>query len=150
METPRCSDRNKSDHVGGGTRRQHGAAQGGGDVRERSGRPREDQRPLVNRESLEIPSARDSYTIIPSDSIGYPRMKASGESSTTKHRLLHASGPHPILPPNDPKSGRSWSRSYELLGLNLRTRELSCALQMLSAQAELLAVSFRGRDLVGS
>ncbi|KZV47803.1 exportin 1 [Dorcoceras hygrometricum] len=37
------------------------------------------------------------------DSIGSPRMKASGESSTTKHRLLHASGPHPIPPPNDPK-----------------------------------------------
>ncbi|KZV33575.1 glutamate receptor 3.6-like [Dorcoceras hygrometricum] len=36
--------------------------------------------------------------------IGYPRMKASGESSTTKHRLLHASGPHPIPQPNDPKS----------------------------------------------
>ncbi|KZV19261.1 Cupredoxin superfamily protein isoform 1 [Dorcoceras hygrometricum] len=38
------------------------------------------------------------------DSIGYPRMKASGESSTTKNRLLHASGPYPIPPPNDPKS----------------------------------------------
>ncbi|KZV16881.1 hypothetical protein F511_21090, partial [Dorcoceras hygrometricum] len=37
------------------------------------------------------------------DSIGYPRMRASGESSTTKHRLLHASGSHPIPPPNDPK-----------------------------------------------
>ncbi|KZV26470.1 hypothetical protein F511_36553 [Dorcoceras hygrometricum] len=37
------------------------------------------------------------------DNIGYPRIKASGESSTTKHRLLHASGPHPIPPPNDPK-----------------------------------------------
>ncbi|KZV55010.1 hypothetical protein F511_30437 [Dorcoceras hygrometricum] len=37
------------------------------------------------------------------DSIGYPRMKASGESSTTKHRLLHASRPHPIPPPYDPK-----------------------------------------------
>ncbi|KZV33351.1 hypothetical protein F511_41346 [Dorcoceras hygrometricum] len=35
-------------------------------------------------------------------SIGYPRIKASGESSTMKHRLLHASGPHPIPPPNDP------------------------------------------------
>ncbi|KZV27993.1 hypothetical protein F511_27319 [Dorcoceras hygrometricum] len=35
--------------------------------------------------------------------IGYPRMRASGESSTTKHRLLHASGSHPIPPPNDPK-----------------------------------------------
>ncbi|KZV18657.1 hypothetical protein F511_30978 [Dorcoceras hygrometricum] len=42
------------------------------------------------------------HTIISSDSIGYPRAKASGESSTTKHRLLHASGPHPIPPPNDP------------------------------------------------
>ncbi|KZV25157.1 cleavage stimulation factor subunit 2-like [Dorcoceras hygrometricum] len=42
------------------------------------------------------------HTIISSDSIGHPRIKASGESSTTKHRLLHASGPHPILPPNDP------------------------------------------------
>ncbi|KZV46947.1 hypothetical protein F511_06189 [Dorcoceras hygrometricum] len=37
------------------------------------------------------------------DSIGYPRMSASGESSTTMHRLLHASGSHPIPPPNDPK-----------------------------------------------
>ncbi|KZV23511.1 hypothetical protein F511_40227 [Dorcoceras hygrometricum] len=36
------------------------------------------------------------------DSIGYPRTKASGESSTTKHPLLHASGPHPIPPPDDP------------------------------------------------
>ncbi|KZV41826.1 anaphase-promoting complex subunit 6-like [Dorcoceras hygrometricum] len=40
------------------------------------------------------------------DNIGYPRMKASGESSTTKHRLLHASGPHPIPPPNDPKTNQ--------------------------------------------
>ncbi|KZV35566.1 hypothetical protein F511_31754 [Dorcoceras hygrometricum] len=40
------------------------------------------------------------------DSIGYPRMRASGESSTTKHRLLHASGPHPIPPPNDPKTNQ--------------------------------------------
>ncbi|KZV31904.1 hypothetical protein F511_24633 [Dorcoceras hygrometricum] len=40
------------------------------------------------------------------DSIGYPRMKANGESSTTKHRLLHASGPHPIPPPNDPKTNQ--------------------------------------------
>ncbi|KZV43777.1 hypothetical protein F511_42727 [Dorcoceras hygrometricum] len=46
------------------------------------------------------------YTIISSDSIGYPRIKASGESSTTKHRLLHASEPHPIPPPNDPKTNQ--------------------------------------------
>ncbi|KZV38419.1 hypothetical protein F511_41091 [Dorcoceras hygrometricum] len=40
------------------------------------------------------------------DSIGYPRMSASGESSTTMHRLLHASGSHPIPPPNDPKTNQ--------------------------------------------
>ncbi|KZV15853.1 hypothetical protein F511_10949 [Dorcoceras hygrometricum] len=42
------------------------------------------------------------HTIISSDSIGYPRTMASGESSTTKHRLLHASGPHPTPPPDGP------------------------------------------------
>ncbi|KZV40333.1 hypothetical protein F511_21239 [Dorcoceras hygrometricum] len=30
-------------------------------------------------------------------------MSASGESSTTMHRLLHASGSHPIPTPGDPK-----------------------------------------------
>ncbi|KZV52390.1 hypothetical protein F511_32589 [Dorcoceras hygrometricum] len=40
------------------------------------------------------------------DSIGYPRMSASGEFSTTMHRLLHASGSHPIPPPNDPKTNQ--------------------------------------------
>ncbi|KZV35951.1 hypothetical protein F511_33748 [Dorcoceras hygrometricum] len=35
-------------------------------------------------------------------SIGYPCTRASGESSTTKHRILHASGPHPTPPPDDP------------------------------------------------
>ncbi|KZV41716.1 hypothetical protein F511_32509 [Dorcoceras hygrometricum] len=48
--------------------------------------------------------------------IGYPRMKASGESSTTKHRLLHASGPHPIPPPNVPKVSMTfrvvWTNQY--------------------------------------
>ncbi|KZV49223.1 nephrocystin-3-like [Dorcoceras hygrometricum] len=33
-------------------------------------------------------------------------MSASGESSTTMHRLLHASGSHPIPPPYDPNSKR--------------------------------------------
>ncbi|KZV25050.1 hypothetical protein F511_43506 [Dorcoceras hygrometricum] len=41
-------------------------------------------------------------------SIEYPRMSASGESSTTMHRLLHASGSHPIPPPNDPKASMSF------------------------------------------
>ncbi|KZV28773.1 hypothetical protein F511_06693 [Dorcoceras hygrometricum] len=38
------------------------------------------------------------------DSIGYPRMSVSGESSTTMHRLLHASGSHPIPTPYDSRS----------------------------------------------
>ncbi|KZV25234.1 hypothetical protein F511_25478 [Dorcoceras hygrometricum] len=37
-------------------------------------------------------------------SIGYPRTKANSESSTTEHRLLHASGPHPTPPPDDTES----------------------------------------------
>ncbi|KZV56127.1 leucine-rich repeat-containing protein [Dorcoceras hygrometricum] len=49
-------------------------------------------------------SWRSNSDIASVTSIGYPRMRASGESSTTKHRLLHASGSHPIPPPNDPKS----------------------------------------------
>ncbi|KZV20562.1 carboxyl-terminal-processing peptidase 1, chloroplastic [Dorcoceras hygrometricum] len=48
-------------------------------------------------------SWRSNSDIASVTSIGYPRMKASGESSTTKHRLLYVSGPHPIPPPNDPK-----------------------------------------------
>ncbi|KZV56575.1 hypothetical protein F511_04984 [Dorcoceras hygrometricum] len=38
--------------------------------------------------------------------IGYPRMSASGESSTTMHRLLHASGSHLIPPPDDLKTNQ--------------------------------------------
>ncbi|KZV42403.1 hypothetical protein F511_39969 [Dorcoceras hygrometricum] len=45
------------------------------------------------------------------DSIGYPRMSASGESSTMMHRLLHASGSHPIPRPYDPKF--SYTRVYK-------------------------------------
>ncbi|KZV39549.1 polygalacturonase-like [Dorcoceras hygrometricum] len=48
-------------------------------------------------------SWRSNSDIASVTSIGYPRMRASGESSTMKHRLLHASGPHPIPPPNDPR-----------------------------------------------
>ncbi|KZV40446.1 hypothetical protein F511_36487 [Dorcoceras hygrometricum] len=49
-------------------------------------------------------SWRSNSDIASVTSIGYPRMSASGESSTTMHRLLHASGSHPIPPPDDPKS----------------------------------------------
>ncbi|KZV53535.1 hypothetical protein F511_12130 [Dorcoceras hygrometricum] len=48
-------------------------------------------------------SWRSNSDIASATSIGYPRMSASGESSTTMHRLLHASGSHPIPPPDDPK-----------------------------------------------
>ncbi|KZV17897.1 hypothetical protein F511_06824 [Dorcoceras hygrometricum] len=52
-----------------------------------------------------IAAPESQFRTCPSDhdSIGYPRMSASGESSTTMHRLLHASGSHPISPPDDPK-----------------------------------------------
>ncbi|KZV16306.1 hypothetical protein F511_28776 [Dorcoceras hygrometricum] len=51
-------------------------------------------------------SWRSNSDIASVTSIGYPRMRASGESSTTKHRLLYESGPHPIPPPNDPKTNQ--------------------------------------------
>ncbi|KZV40633.1 hypothetical protein F511_34397 [Dorcoceras hygrometricum] len=60
------------------------------------------------------------HTIISSDNIGYPRIKASGESSTTKHRLLHASGRYQIPPPNDPKQ----------VGKRVKVRHLSCRVSM--------------------
>ncbi|KZV49489.1 Region-like protein isoform 1 [Dorcoceras hygrometricum] len=47
-------------------------------------------------------SWRSNSDITSVTSIGYPRMSASGESSTTMHRLLHASGSHPIPTPYDP------------------------------------------------
>ncbi|KZV37566.1 Phytoene desaturase [Dorcoceras hygrometricum] len=51
-------------------------------------------------------SWRSNSDIASVTSIGYPRMSASGESSTTMHRLLHASGSHPIPPPNDSKTNQ--------------------------------------------
>ncbi|KZV40411.1 hypothetical protein F511_42521 [Dorcoceras hygrometricum] len=51
-------------------------------------------------------SWRSNSDIASVTSIGYPRMSASGESSTTMHRLLQASGSHPISPPNDPKTNQ--------------------------------------------
>ncbi|KZV37017.1 hypothetical protein F511_26692 [Dorcoceras hygrometricum] len=51
-------------------------------------------------------SWRSNSDIASVTSIGYPCMSANGESSTTLHRLLHASGSHPIPPPNDPKTNQ--------------------------------------------
>ncbi|KZV39251.1 formin-like protein 7 [Dorcoceras hygrometricum] len=61
-------------------------------------------RDTASRGPTTIATPKSQFRTDPSDhdSIGYPRTKASGESSTTKHRLLHASGPHPIPPPDDP------------------------------------------------
>ncbi|KZV44117.1 hypothetical protein F511_15216 [Dorcoceras hygrometricum] len=47
--------------------------------------------------------------------------RESGESSTTKHRLLHASGPHPIPPPDDPNR----------VGKRVKVRHLSCRVSMM-------------------
>ncbi|KZV57329.1 hypothetical protein F511_36003 [Dorcoceras hygrometricum] len=62
-------------------------------------------RDTASRGPTTIVAPESQFRTCPSDhdSIGYPRMSASSESSTTMHRLLHASGPHPIPPPNDPK-----------------------------------------------
>ncbi|KZV22064.1 hypothetical protein F511_35356 [Dorcoceras hygrometricum] len=188
-ETPRSGDQNKSDHVDGGTRRRHRAAQDGGRSAARGrGRGRLSvmearaeriqlavgpqplrlrnhnfglaHRIMVKRLATSphdplgitdsacknqlvmvsvqygpfntyIPirsttigksrvardpiamhtSWRSNSDIASVTSIGYPCMKASGESSTTKHRLLHASGPHPIPPPNDP----NWASTLTVL-----------------------------------
>ncbi|KZV33386.1 hypothetical protein F511_12947 [Dorcoceras hygrometricum] len=66
---------------------------------------RSDQRPLVvAKDPIAMHTSwRSNSDIASVTSIGYPRMSASGESSTTMHRLLHASGSHPIPPPNDPR-----------------------------------------------
>ncbi|KZV20529.1 putative serine/threonine-protein kinase-like [Dorcoceras hygrometricum] len=73
-------------------------------------------------------SWRSNSDIASVTSIGYPCMSASGESSTMMHRLLHASGSHPIPTPYDPNftrkpalqtvgGGRSSIRST--IGINL-------------------------------
>ncbi|KZV44706.1 putative serine/threonine-protein kinase RLCKVII-like [Dorcoceras hygrometricum] len=65
-------------------------------------------RETASRGPTTIVAPESQFRTCPSDhdSIGYPRMSASGESSTTMHRLLHASGSHPILPPDDPKTNQ--------------------------------------------
>ncbi|KZV50602.1 plasma membrane ATPase 1-like [Dorcoceras hygrometricum] len=65
-------------------------------------------------------SWRSNSDIASVTSIGYPRMSASGESSTTMHRLLHASGSHPIPTPYDPKR----------VGKRVKVRCLSCRVSM--------------------
>ncbi|KZV38216.1 carboxyl-terminal-processing peptidase 1, chloroplastic [Dorcoceras hygrometricum] len=76
----------------------------------------------VARDPITLHTSRRSNSDIACvTSIGYPRTKASGEPSTTKHRLLHASGPHPIPPPNDPN----------IVGKRVKVRHLSCRVSMM-------------------
>ncbi|KZV20775.1 hypothetical protein F511_04133 [Dorcoceras hygrometricum] len=76
----------------------------------------------VARDPITIHTSRRSNSDIACvTSIGYPCIKASGESSTTKHRLLHTSGPHPISPPNDPNR----------VGKRVKVRHLSCRVSMM-------------------
>ncbi|KZV39986.1 hypothetical protein F511_21045 [Dorcoceras hygrometricum] len=65
------------------------------------GKPRVAKDPIAMHTSWRSNSDIASVT-----SIGYPRMSASGESSTTMHRLLHASGSHPIPTPYEPKTNQ--------------------------------------------
>ncbi|KZV26007.1 protein gamma response 1-like [Dorcoceras hygrometricum] len=61
----------------------------------------------VSRDPIAMHTSwRSNSDIASVTSIGYPRMSASGESSTTMHRLLHASGSHPIPTPGDPKTNQ--------------------------------------------
>ncbi|KZV21257.1 hypothetical protein F511_25284 [Dorcoceras hygrometricum] len=117
-ETPRQADRNKSDH---GKRRRHTAAQGGDGFL--CGNHESSTCVTLNGSGIQLavgpqplPLRNHNFGLAqrimvkrlatsrhdPLDSIGYPRMRASCEFSTMKHRLLHASRSHPIPPPNDP------------------------------------------------
>ncbi|KZV36822.1 hypothetical protein F511_03546 [Dorcoceras hygrometricum] len=115
-KTSRRGDQNKSDHEAGGGRRRKAAANRPNGLGSYPGiqlavgpqplRLQNHNFELAHRIMLKrlATSPHDPLSITDSAySIGYPRMRASGESSTTIHRLLHASGSHPIPPPNDPK-----------------------------------------------
>ncbi|KZV50393.1 K(+) efflux antiporter 3, chloroplastic-like [Dorcoceras hygrometricum] len=82
-------------------------------------------RDTASRGPTTIVAPESQFRTCPSDhdSIGYPRMSASGESSTTMHRLLHASGSHPIPPHNDP----NWCRVTHSRWSALRTQRVALA-----------------------
>ncbi|KZV17963.1 hypothetical protein F511_31586 [Dorcoceras hygrometricum] len=79
-------------------------------------------RDTASRRPTTIVAPESQFRTCPTDhdSKGYPRMSASGESSTTMHRLLHASGSHPIPTPYDPKR----------VGKRVKVRRLSCRVSM--------------------
>ncbi|KZV25802.1 hypothetical protein F511_31700 [Dorcoceras hygrometricum] len=134
-ESPRKDDRNKSDHGGGGgaaavrwsrERKSHYLNSSDPITMHTSWRSNSDIVSVTRQTHLPkthpVLWPEIYHTIMSSDNIGYPRIKASGESSTTKHRLLHASGPHPIPPRNDPNR----------VGKRVKVRHLSCRVSMTS------------------
>ncbi|KZV36865.1 hypothetical protein F511_33305 [Dorcoceras hygrometricum] len=71
----------------------------------------------VARDSIAMHTSwRSNGDIACATSIGYPCTRASNKSSTMKYRLLHASGPHPIPPPDNPNG----------VGKRVKVRHLSC------------------------
>ncbi|KZV41546.1 hypothetical protein F511_06584 [Dorcoceras hygrometricum] len=95
-DSPRRGDRNKSDHV---KNRATAAVAMGGRRRRRW-------------------AVGDGVKRVGEDSIGYPRMSASGESLTTMHRLLHALGSHPIPTPGDPNRWFLRLLVWEIVGVD--------------------------------
>ncbi|KZV23833.1 hypothetical protein F511_30587 [Dorcoceras hygrometricum] len=114
-DSPRKTDRSKSDQLAAAAE-----AGGGGGFWERKGAAHLGALgDTASRGPTTIAAPESQFRTCPSDhdNIGYPRMSASGESSTTMDRILHASGPHPIPPPNDPNRRPSLVfKSY--MGLN--------------------------------
>ncbi|KZV19877.1 hypothetical protein F511_19681 [Dorcoceras hygrometricum] len=113
-DSPRKTDWSKSDQLAAATAAVAVEAGGGGGFWERKGaahlgalgsttigKSRVAKDPIAMHTSWRSNSDIASVT-----SIGYTRMSASGESSTTMHRILHAWGSHPIPPPNDPKTNQ--------------------------------------------
>ncbi|KZV20078.1 hypothetical protein F511_10152 [Dorcoceras hygrometricum] len=83
------------------------------------------QSDIASRGPTTIVAPESRFRTCPTDhdSIGYPRMSASGESSTTMHRLLHASGSHPIPTPYDPKNiVRSIECWFDILTIQISPR----------------------------
>ncbi|KZV18939.1 hypothetical protein F511_26799 [Dorcoceras hygrometricum] len=87
-------------------------------------------------------SWRSNSDIASVTSIGYPRMSASGESSTTMHRLLHASGSHPIPTPYDPKH---WGSRISSTAGNTTYTETNPQLEEQSSQKQLDSWRYRAR-----
>ncbi|KZV58135.1 hypothetical protein F511_29320 [Dorcoceras hygrometricum] len=83
-------------------------------------------RDTASRGPTTIVAPESRFRTCPSDhdNIGYPRMSASGESSTTMHRLLHASGSHPIPTPYDPKRVLAILKEKISAGIGCRCKAL--------------------------